>query len=494
MVFVEWFRGFSRGWIRRCAQGSQLFDKGDYPPSSGTLLEPFWSPVARGSSPLTTSRRAAPWLATSATGTPAKPDTRTLGISLDSIAGAAFARAVSRRFNTQISSRDMLRHPTLHSLAQALDGSPHENAGGYSAERLGALNGFRGVLLILVYLNHASSAYGRKDIYAFISNRDMTVMWFYVVTAITTTIQFRVGIGQAANASSSSCTFLRVQLSKFFPIDYIALAWNIVLGLDVAGPNLVYFTGLQTWVFERTGLSHICPETRPTHWQGWPFLGINPFIRDGYNTDCARSQPGNELWWVSTYVSLILLLPWVEPFIWRHVDTLFRTTCSLVATWMLCWMSFAFVVWTCVVDIIPIDFPDIRAIGLSCPYMEYCPPLHITYLILGILLGHITYRQLSDVKLMSLSATAWGRVVDLSCLTWLAAQYSPPHMPLRFSDPTSALLADLALRPVLILGFSERRPADRRSTCADSACERRGVGNGRRQRGASRESYVIKRN
>lgn len=140
--------------------------------------------------------------------------------------------------------------------------------------------------------------------------------------------------------------------------------------------------------------------------------------------------------------------------IWRHVDTLFRTTCSLVATWMLCWMSFAFVVWTCVVDIIPMHFPDIRAIGLSCPYMEYCPPLHITYLILGILLGHITYRQLGDVKLISLSATAWGRVVDLSCLTCLAAQYSPPHMPLRFSDPTSALLADLALRPVLILGFS----------------------------------------
>ena len=384
----------------------------------------------------------------------AKNDTSIVPFAIDSMAAMNFARGIAGRFGINFTMQDLRSCNTLGKLRGRIDQLTDAQQTPSLVSGLAQINGFRGVLMISVILEHAAVLYGDSRLAAVTSNRDMTVMWFYVITAGTSAIQFRLRLEQGIEITTARTTFWRQQLTYIFSIYYIALIWDIALGLDVAGLNLVYFTGFHNWLFERTLLSHICPETRPTHWQGWPFLAINPFLRDGSNTDCAHEQPGNELWWVSTYLSLILLLPWVEPFIWRYMDTLFHMSCGLVATWMLCWMSFAFVVWTCVVDIIPAYWPDVDAIGRSCPYLEYCPPLHISYLLVGVLLGQFVIRQFGSKPLMKVSARGWGRITDISASVWISAQFCPPYMPLRISDPTRALVTDLALRPVSVVGFS----------------------------------------
>lgn len=384
-------------------------------------------------------------LATYATGMPASPDTSTLTIGLDSIASVGFARAVSRRFEKQVSARELVSYPTLYVMAQALDDSRLTKGAfeaGYlhnsrrsrsiddekhasAAVACDNMTRLRGLLVLCTMLTHWLETNKFVDAAVQIENREIISLWFCLLAGWTISQQYRT-----RSPTLGWLSWLCFCCIRFFPMYWVAVSLNLLL------------KGIESWTIWTT----ITWFAGLTGWIGGPLADAQLELSCGSGLSIADAPcEGQELWFVSSYLTFVVFVPAVD-ILTRHIFLTHQLT-VLAIVMLTCCISFKLAQAICLKHTISAPWPidtlnSLNYVRNNCKMTDHWPPFNFLYFLAGTVAGS-SLEALQNLPAMALFSDA-GFIVHVYVML------IPPSVAYRLTHPEETAFIEVCFRTVLV--------------------------------------------
>jgi len=343
---------------------------------------------------------------------PTKPDTSMLAIGLDSIASIAFARGVSQRLSISVSEGELVKHATLGALAEHLDKVMNTQSGSEVEPRVQILQsnviGARGLLVLLGPVNHAALILGLPHLWAATNYRSHVLLYaFLTLSSFVTSIQL-IQISKSSPSWVKICfLFYAGQFQKVAPVYFASVLVHWIC-FGVAPPPVFWFA-----------------------MQGWYFLPWNPQLYDDLNF-------GGEMWWWTSYVVFIAFAPLLH--MWFRAARLDEARPSVLFSFagLLLYASFASKVAICIAMYFPVV--STKEDMVKSYHIEYWPPFHFAYAILGTIAAHVHCREATQ---SNQSSKTWDWRTDIAFLGFAVIMFAPPQYIFLIQHPAVAELIEL---------------------------------------------------